>query len=82
VSGAVGAATWRAGLRAGRVGASCSGVGDRLFERMGVGAALFFSRKDAKTPRGWGVADDRRDAEVGWGSRSDADGLGVGDVEG
>jgi hypothetical protein len=54
-------------------------VGDRLFERAVIVAALFFSRQAAKPPRGWGVADDRRDAELGWASRSDANGLDVAD---
>ena len=53
------------------------GMGDRLFERAVIVAALFFSRQAAKPPRRWGVADDRRDAELGWASRSDGDGLDV-----
>ena len=51
----------------------------RLFERAVVVAALFVSRQAAKAPRGRGVANDHRDAELGWVSLADANGLDVGD---
>ena len=66
-----------------RLCATCLGVaaigsssGRRLSRRC-------LSRAEAQSRREvWGVADDHRDAELGWASRADANGLEVLDVEG